>query len=109
MLVMVLAGDNPLNLPLQVGIHHIPDLPSGACGHIDPQFSEEIDGSLPHTPGDHHICLLGVNELWYDPRLMIWKIRILDHLMSHDAIAIYIDKRVVGTLAEMGTDRSVKT
>jgi hypothetical protein len=50
-----------------------------------------------------------VNELWYDPRLMIWKIRILDHLMTHDAIAIYIDERVVGTLTEMATDGSFKT
>src|SRR4030042_1015004 len=107
-MVMVLTGNHSLNLSSEIGLDDVLHFSFHPGRDIDPELMKEVDGPGAHPPCNHHVCLLGVDELGNDPRLMVRIVGILDHFGADNPVSVHVDKGVKRASSEMGTDPSLQ-
>ena len=91
-MIMVLTSNDSLDFAPEISLNNIPYFSLSSRGHIDPQLGEKVDCPRPHPTRDHHVCLLGMDELRNDTGLVVWIVGIRNYLEAHYSIPFHIDK-----------------
>jgi hypothetical protein len=109
MRIVVLTSGNLLDFSPEISLDHVFHLSPGSCCHIDSKLIEEIDGRWSHSACDHHVCILGTNELRDDPGLVVRIMRVPYDLKSQDMIARDIHEHIKGASTKVRTEYGFET